>query len=145
MYNCRVIYQAPWIFIARWPKKAKIKNVFTFTASNVLSTRSPFIREFTSVPLCLRKRTQTLQRSTPRLAVTVSLLRRRAERLSAHYTVGYSVLRASRCPYLMKLRNSSLSASQSGLIRHLIKSMASIKTSTPSGTASRLRAPKLQH
>lgn len=145
MYNCRVIYQAPWIFIVRWPKEAKIKKVFTFTASSVLSTRSPFIREFTSVPLCLRKRTQTLQRSTPRLAVTVSLLRRRAERLSAHYTVGYSALRAPRCPYLMKLRNSSLSASRSGLIRHLIKSAASIKTSTLSGMASRLRAPKLQH
>lgn len=145
MYNCRVIHQAPWIFIVRWPKKAKIKKVFTFTPSSVPLTRSSFIRGFTSVPLCLRKRTQTLQRSTARLAVTVSLLRRRAERLSAHYTVGYSVLWAPRCPYLMKLRNSSPSASRSGLIRHLIKSATSIKTSTLSGTASRLRDPKLQH
>lgn len=33
----------------------------------------------------------------------------------------------------MKLRNSGQSASQRGLIQHLIKSAASIKTSSPSG------------
>lgn len=56
-----------------------------------------------------------------------------AEWLRAHYAVGCRALTGTALSYLMKLCNSSQSASHSGLSQHLIKSVASIETSPQSG------------
>lgn len=97
-------------------------------------TRRSFIKATDISPLMFEVRTQTFTTRQTTAGVDHKSPRSCAECLSAHYTVGRSDLQA---PYCLTWRSYATAASQQvkrGPIQHLIKSAASIKTSTLSGS-----------
>lgn len=106
----------------------------TLTTWRFPFTRRSFIRAADISPLMFEVRTQTFTTRQTTAGVDHKSPRSCAECLSAHYTVGCSVLQA---PHCLTWRSYVTVASQQvkrGPIQHLIKSAASIKTSTLSGS-----------
>lgn len=119
-----------------WEKQllmSKEKEI-TLTTWRFPFTRRSFIKATDISPLMFEVRTQTFTTRQTTAGVDHKSPRSCAECLSAHYTVGRSDLQA---PYCLTWRSYATAASQQvkrGPIQHLIKSAASIKTSTLSGS-----------